>query len=104
MFSELQNGASIFDFPENIESMTLVVQREAANNNLRAHFDFIIIEGATGKIMWHKGKIIYKRKYEAMFYHLIKFKTVCKNFKVINSMPDTICFSPTSIYTKNIGG
>lgn len=102
LFQELQNGASIFDYPDNIQSMTWVVQREAAKGKLRAHFDFLIIEGATGKIIWHKGKIIYKRKYEAMFYHLIKFKTQCKTPRTFNPMPDTICFSPTSIYTKKI--
>ncbi len=97
LFQELQNGASIFDYPDNIQSMTYVVQRAAEEKKLKAFFDFIIVEGATGKIKWDKGKIIYKDLYEAMFYHLIKFKTACKTPRVLNPMPDTFYFTPTKI-------
>ena len=100
LFSELQNGASIFDYPDNIQSMTYVVKQAEAQGKLKAFFDFIIIEGATGKIKWDKGKIIYKDLYEAMFYHLIKFKTECKWPKVLDPVPDTFYFTPRKIITK----
>jgi hypothetical protein len=97
LFQELQNGASIFDYPDNIQSMTYVVKKAEAEGKLKAFFDFIIIEGATGKIKWDRGKIIYKDKYEAMFYHLIKFKTACKRPKILNPVPDTFYFTPKKI-------
>ena len=100
LFQELQNGASIFDYPGNIQSMTYVVKKAAKDGKLKAFFDFIIIEGTPGKIKWDKGKIIYKDLYEAMFYHLIKFKTVCKSHVVLNPMPDTFYFTPTKINLK----
>lgn len=34
LFVELQNGATIFDYPDNIQSMTYVVQKAAAKNRL----------------------------------------------------------------------
>lgn len=97
LFQELQNGGSIFDYPNNIQSMTYVVQKAAKEGKLNAFFDFIIVEGATGKIKWDKGRIIYKDIYEAMFYHLIKFKTTCKKPVVLKPIPETFYFTPTKI-------
>ncbi|NOT91386.1 DUF6625 family protein [Ferruginibacter sp.] len=100
LFQELQNGASIFDYPDNIQSMTWVVKKAEADGKLKAFFDFIIIEGATGKIKWDKGRIIYKDTYEAMFYHLIKFKTQCKPPKILSPIPDIFYFTPKKIMAK----
>lgn len=97
LFQELENGASIFDYPDNIQSMTWVVKKEEKEGKLRPYFDFIILEGATGNIKWEKGKIIYKDRYEAMFYHLIKFKTESKRPKILDPIPDTFYFTPTKI-------
>jgi hypothetical protein len=97
LFAELQNGASIFDYPDNIQSMTYVVKKAEVEGKLKAFFDFIIIEGATGKVKWDKGKIIYRDMYEAMFYHLIKFKTECKRPKILSPIPDTFYFTPKKI-------
>lgn len=101
LFTELQNGASIFDYPNNIESMTYVVQKAAAEGKLKAFFDFIIVEGTPGKIKWENGKIIYKDLYEAMFYHLIKLKTDCKKQTILSPMPNKIYFTPTRILKRN---
>jgi hypothetical protein len=100
LFQELQNGASIFDYPDNVQSMTYVVQKAAKESKLKAFFDFIIIEGVTGKIKWDKGKVIYKDLYECMFYHLIKFKTTCKAKSILNPIPETFYFTPTKIKAK----
>ena len=97
LFQELQNGASIFDYPDNIQSMTYVVKKAEAEGKLKAFFDFIIIEGATGKIKWENGKIIYKDLYEAMFYHLIQFKTASKRPKILKPIPNTFYFTPKKI-------
>jgi hypothetical protein len=100
LFQELQKGASIFDYPDNIQSITWVVKKAEVDGKLKAFFDFIIVEGAPGKIKWDKGKIIYKEEYEPMFYHLIKFKTECKRPKILNPIPDTFYFTPRKITIK----
>ena len=100
LFAELQNGASVFDYPDNIQSMTYVVKKAEADGKLKAFFDFIIVEGIPGKITWNNGKIIYKNLYEAMFYHLIQFKTQCKNPKIYSPIPNTFYFTPTKILIK----
>jgi hypothetical protein len=97
LFQELQNGASIFDYPNHIQSMTYVVQKAVKEEKLKAFFDFIIVEGTPGKIKWNKGKIIYKNKFEVMYYHLIKFKKDCKKPMISNPMPNSFYFTPTKI-------
>ena len=96
-FKELAEGRSILELDNHIESMTLVVKREEKENKLKAFFDFIVIEGFPGRIMWSNGKIIYKNQYEAMLYHLVRFKSVCKYPKVLNPIPDSFRFTPTRI-------
>lgn len=97
LWKELENGASIFDYPDNIQSMTWVVKKAEAEGKLKAFFDFIIVEGVPGKIKWEKGKIIFKDLYEAMFYHIIKFKKECKRPKILDPIPDTFYFTPKKI-------
>jgi hypothetical protein len=99
LFAELQNGASVFDFPDHIQSMTYVVHKATKEGRLNAFFDFMIIEGTPGKIKWEKGKLTYKNEFEVMFYHLIKFKTACKRPKILNPVPDTFYFTPRKIMT-----
>ncbi len=98
LWQELDIGASIFDFPNNIESMTWVVKKAAKEGKIKAHFDFIIAEGTPGKIKWDKGSIIYNNTYEAMLYHLVMFKTVSKKPRLLDPIPDTFYFSPSQIY------
>ncbi len=98
LWQELDIGASIFDFPNNIKSMTWVVKKAAKEGKIKAHFDFIIAEGTPVKIKWDKGSIVYNNKYEAMLYHLVMFKTVCKKPRLLDPIPDTFYFSPSQIY------
>ncbi len=67
LWKQLEAGKSIYQLPYDVESMTHVVKRLSDQKKLKAYFDFIIVEGTPGKIKWHKGKIIYKDLYEAMF-------------------------------------
>jgi hypothetical protein len=97
LFSELEQGGTIFDFPDNLQSMTYVVKDAERKGKLKAHFDFIIVEGTPGKIKWDKGHVYYKDMYEAMYYHLIKFKTESKRPKVFDPIPDTFYFTPRTI-------
>jgi hypothetical protein len=97
LFEKLKTGVSILDLYNSIESMTYVVKREEKNKKLKAFFDFIIVEGLPGNIEWNNGKLIYKKMYEVMFYHLIEFKTSCTNRKLLNPIPRKYNFTKTSI-------
>lgn len=93
----LSEGFSIFDYPNNIQSMTYVVKKMEAEGKIKASFDYYIIEGCTGKIKWEEGKVYYNNIFEALFYHLIYFKYRCKNKNPPKRLPNTIYFSPTRI-------
>lgn len=97
LFEELKNGASILDLSDHIQSMTYVVKKGEAEGKLKAFFDFIIVEGNPGKIKWENGKIIYKDLYEAMYYHLIRFKAECKRPKIFNPIPSSFYFTHRKI-------
>jgi hypothetical protein len=99
LWKELEGGASVFDYPDHIESMTHVVKKAESEGKLKAFFDFIIVEGIPGEIKWDKGKIIYKEVYEAMLYHLVNFKKECKRPKILDPIPDTFYFTPRKIMT-----
>jgi len=57
-----------------VESMTHVIKRLEEENRLRVYFEFQIVEGFAGNMLWNKGQLIYRREYEAMLYHLVRFK------------------------------
>lgn len=69
LIDELKKGISILEILKTIESMTYVVRKEEKNLSLKSFFDFIIEEYAPGNIEWNKGKVIYKKMYEVLFYH-----------------------------------
>jgi len=95
----LREGGSIFDYTHLEESMTYVVQDEVNKGRLKAYFDFIIIEGTPGEVKWDKGMVVYKEQYEALLYHLIKFKTECKEHEIRKPIPDSFYFTPNEIVT-----
>jgi len=57
-----------------IESMTHVVRRLQEANELKAYFEFQIVEGFAGNMLWNKGTLIYRKQFEVMLYHLVRFK------------------------------
>jgi hypothetical protein len=65
---------TIFDIETAIESFTHVVKTAEQKGAIKAHFDFLLLEGVPGKIKFKDGKILYKNKYEAMLYHLYWLK------------------------------
>jgi hypothetical protein len=100
LFDYLKQGASIFDFPDNIQSMTYVVKKAELDGKIKAFFDYIVVEGNPGKIRWENGKIIFKEEYEALLYHLVVFKRGCKPRKKVIPVPNVFHFTPkTVIYT-----
>jgi hypothetical protein len=100
LFKDLAEGYSILDLINNIESMTYVVKRAECLGKMRAFFDFMVVEGTPGKISWNNGHIFYKNKYEAMFYHLVRFKNKCKKTTILDPIPKIYYFTPSRIIIK----
>ncbi|MCB0743420.1 MAG: hypothetical protein KDC67_05915, partial [Ignavibacteriae bacterium] len=65
----LQAGGDIFRIECEIESMHHIIKKEEKLNNLKALFDFFIIEGLPGKLLWDKGMLTYKNEFEVLLYH-----------------------------------
>jgi len=95
---ELKQHETIFDLPFEIESMTHVVKKLQLENNLNAFFDFMIVEGTPGNLKWIAGKMIFKKQFEVLLYHLVKFKKQNTSSKVLNPVPNSFKLSPTRIY------
>lgn len=83
-----------------VESMMHVVKKLEEQNIIKPYFDFHIIEGKFGKLSWNKGKLKFKNKYEAILYHLIKFKDNYNPKRNLKKIPESFNISPTRIYRK----
>lgn len=97
-WDELTAGKSIFEVKTEIESFTHLVKAAELTNEIKAHFDFILMEGTTGRVVFDRGKIIYKKKFEAILYHLFWLKKTYSPAKVPRIIPGTYHVSPTRIY------
>lgn len=73
-FDEFEQGLHYSQIHTEIESMTHVVQRLQEENKLKAYFEFQVVEGFAGNMLWNKGQLIYRKEFEAMLYHLVRFK------------------------------
>jgi hypothetical protein len=100
LFEYLKQGASIFDFPDHIQSMTYVVKKAEMEGTIKPFFDYIVVEGNPGKIQWKNGRIIFKGIFEAMLYHLVVFKRGCTPRKKLLPIPDTFYFTPKTVKYK----
>lgn len=99
-WDELTSGKSIFEIQTRIESFTHVVKAAQSIGEIKAHFDFILMEGNPGKIIFDNGKIIYKQEFEAIMYHLFWLKKYYTPRKIPLNIPDKYFISPTRIYYK----
>jgi hypothetical protein len=97
-YAPLAKGKSIFEYKSDIMSFTHLIKAAEITNDIKAHFDFILCEGNTGKIVFDNGRLIYNKKFEAIPYHLMYFKTKCTPFKVPKNIPNKYRISPTKIY------
>jgi hypothetical protein len=84
LYALFRNGVSIYNvnWENEIESMTYLVKKANDEKLIRALFRFFVIEGAYGKMKWHKGNLIYNNKYIALLYHLIDFKKICPVYEI----------------------
>jgi hypothetical protein len=94
--AEMQHGLSIFDFPDNIQSMTYVAKKGIKEGKFRAYFQNIILQSIAGNVKWDRGKIFYNET-EFMFYDLLIFKKICKNTVALDPIPDEFYFDRKGI-------
>ncbi|MCL1933938.1 MAG: hypothetical protein FWF53_09045 [Candidatus Azobacteroides sp.] len=73
-FKAFGKGVHYSQIRTEVESMTHVVRRLQEENKLKAYFEFQIVEGFAGNMLWNKGTLIYRKQFEAMLYHLVRFK------------------------------
>jgi hypothetical protein len=94
----LTEGKSIFEIETDIESFTHIIKQAESSGEVKAHFDFILLEGVPGKIKFDKGKVTYRNKLEGILYHLYWLKRVYSPQRIPSVIPETYYVSPTRIY------
>jgi hypothetical protein len=94
----LTAGLSIFDLKTEIESFTHLIKAAEISEEIKAHFDFILLEGLTGRITFNNGRIYYKNQFEGIMYHLFWFKKGYNEKKKVLKVPDKYYISKTKIY------
>ena len=97
-FIEFAEGAHYSEVKSEYESMTHLVKRMSEKNYIKSFFEFCMIEDLPGRIKWHKGKVIYKNKYEAALYHMIQLKKVFTPKRYLKKIPDTFYISRNKLY------
>jgi hypothetical protein len=83
-----------------IECFTQIIKKAELADAIKAHFDFILLEGVPGKIKFDRGELTYNSKYEVALYHLYWFKQVYKPKRTPVIIPDIYNISPTKIYSQ----
>jgi len=99
-FEAFEKGLHYSLIKTEIESMTHVVRRLQEANKLKAYFEFQIVEGFAGNMLWNKGTLIYRKQFEAMLYHLVRFKR--KYSEPVNlqrTIPDKFRIGKKKIYS-----
>ncbi|MFH7000938.1 DUF6625 family protein [Flavobacterium bizetiae] len=94
----LTAGASIFDLKTQIESFTHIIKKAEKEQVIKAHFDFILIEGLMGRIIFDNGKIYYKNQFEGMLYHLYWLKKIYQPKRTVKKIPKRYYISKSKIY------
>lgn len=102
LHNPLEDGMSIYELPDTPESMTHVVKKLHDKKYIKAYFDFHVIEGTPGNLKWEKGVITYDNKFEAMLYHMVRFKKYAKAEDSINFVPpDKFYIGARKFYTRD---
>ena len=98
-FTEFEKGLHYSQIQTEVVSMTHVVRRLQEESKLKAYFEFQIVEGFAGNMLWNKGKLIYRKEYEAMLYHLVRFKRKYSELTNLNQIiPDKFRIGKQKIY------
>jgi len=87
----------------NVDSMTHIVKRLQEENKLKAYFEFQILEGFAGNMLWKKGTLVYRKQFEAMLYHLVRFKhKYSEPCNLYRKIPDEFRIGKKKIYWTKI--
>ena len=98
-FLDFERGMHYSQVQSEVESMTHIVKKCNEQKIIRAYFDFHVIEGAYGKLLWENGRLTYdNNRFEAMLYHLILFKNIYNPKKSPRKIPNKFRISKTKIY------
>lgn len=98
-FNEFEIGIHYSQIKTEVESMTHVVKRLQETEGLKAYFEFQIIEGFAGNMLWDHGTLIYRKEYEAMLYHMVRFKRkYSEEINLSRIIPDKFRIGKKKIY------
>lgn len=98
-FEMFASGLHYSNIRTEIESMTHVVKRLQEEGTIKAYFEFQILEGLAGNMLWDNGTLIYRNKFEVMYYHLIKLKTIySEETDLTRAIPDRFRIGKKKIY------
>lgn len=98
-FKSFDKGLHYSEIKTEIESMTHVVQRLGEYGKLKPYFEFQILEGLAGSMLWNNGILTYKNEFELMYYHLIKLKTIYTEENIQNRIiPNKFRIGKKKIY------
>ena len=98
-FEAFEKGLHYSQIRTEVESMTHLVRRLQEENKLKAYFEFQIVEGFAGNMLWEKGTLIYRKQFEAMLYHLVRFKRkYAEPLDLYRQIPDKFRIGKQKIY------
>ncbi|MDL2278875.1 hypothetical protein LJC57_09820 [Parabacteroides sp. OttesenSCG-928-G07] len=103
-FEAFEKGLHYSQIQTDVESMTHVVRRLDEEKKLKAYFEFQIVEGFAGNMLWEKGTLIYRKQFEAMLYHLVRFKRkYSEPLDLYQTIPNKFRIGKKKIYWKKRG-
>jgi hypothetical protein len=73
--AQMEHEINIFDVDCEIESMEHIIRREMELGSITVFFDFLVVDGLSGKLKWDNGLLSYSNKFEILLYHLIQYKS-----------------------------
>lgn len=98
-FKEFESGIHYNWIKTEVESMTHVVRRLEENGKLKPYFEFQIVEGFAGNMLWDYGTLIYRKEFESMLYHMVRFKRKYSEEADVNRIiPDRFRIGKKKIY------
>lgn len=96
-WDDLTIGKSIFEINTEIVSFTHLIRAAQITKEIRAHFDFIIVEGYTGDVVFENGKVIYRNELEGLLFHLFWIKKTYSPKIHPKKIPNTYKIGPKRI-------
>lgn len=100
-FEEFECGVHYSLIKTEVESMTHVVRRLQEENKLKAYFELQILEGFAGNMVWNKGRLIYRKEFDVMLYHMVRYKKkYSEKVNITKDIPDKFCIGKNKIFTR----